>query len=125
MFEPETWVAITFVILMGVFAWLGNAASAVGDKFRNMKLNSKTIDLSSTDKKLEELKAEAPRRMQVAQASAKQYADSLAKVEFGPEVPLGAVNSDDPYAAVAERARAYFQRWVHAHPEIEKVRRGF
>lgn len=109
----------------GVFAWLGNAASAVGDKFRNMKLNSKTIDLSSTDKKLEELKAEAPRRMQVAQASAKQYADSLAKVEFGPEVPLGAVNSDDPYAAVAERARAYFQRWVHAHPEIEKVRRGF
>src|SRR6202040_3907690 len=93
----------------GVFAWLGNAASAGGDKFRNMKLNSKTIDLSSTDKKLEELKAEAPRRMQVAQASAKQYADSLAKGEFGPGVPLGAVNSDDPYAAVAERARAYFQ----------------
>jgi F-type H+-transporting ATPase subunit b len=23
MFEPETWVAIAFVILMGVFAWLG------------------------------------------------------------------------------------------------------
>ena len=23
MFEPETWVAIAFIILMGVFAWLG------------------------------------------------------------------------------------------------------
>jgi len=23
MFEPETWVAVAFVILMGVFAWLG------------------------------------------------------------------------------------------------------
>ena len=23
MFEPETWVAVAFIILMGVFAWLG------------------------------------------------------------------------------------------------------
>src|ERR1700759_804144 len=23
MFEPETWVAIAFIILMGVFAWMG------------------------------------------------------------------------------------------------------
>lgn len=59
--------------------------------------------------------------MQVVQESAKQYADSLAKVEFGPQVAPSAMNSDDPYAAVAERARAYFQRWIDAHPEIEKV----
>ena len=108
----------------GVFAWLGNAASAVGDKIRDMKLNSRTSDLDSTVKKLEELKTEAPHRMQVAQENAKQYADSLAKVEFGSEVPPAAVNSDDPYVAVAERARAYFQRWVEAHPEIEKVTPG-
>jgi chromosome segregation ATPase len=105
----------------GVFAWLSNAASVVGDKFRDMKLSSRTSDLDSTVKKLEEIKTEAPHRMQVAQESAKQYADSLAKVEFGPQVPPSAMNSDDPYAAVAERARAYFQRWVEAHPEIEKV----
>jgi hypothetical protein len=104
-----------------VFAWLGNAASVVGDKFRDMKLSSRTSDLDSTVKKLEELKTEAPHRMQVAQESAKQYADSLAKVEFEPEVPPSAVNSDDPYAVVAQRARAYFQRWVEAHPGIEKV----
>jgi hypothetical protein len=31
------------------------------------------------------------------------------------------VNGDDPFAAVAERARAYFERWVQAHPEIAKI----
>jgi hypothetical protein len=105
----------------GVFAWLGNAASAVGDKFRDMKLSSKTSDLESTIKKLEELTAAAPQRMHAAQESANQYADSLARLQFGPEIPPVAVNSKDPYAAVVERARAYFQRWVQAHPEIEKV----
>jgi chaperonin cofactor prefoldin len=105
----------------GVFAWFGNAASAVGDKFRSMQLNSRTSDLDSTVKKLEELKTETPRRMQVAQDSANQYADRLAKVEFGPDIPAGPVNGKDPYAALAERARAYFRRWAQAHPEIEKV----
>ena len=62
--------------------------------------------------------------MQAAQASAKQYADSLAKVEFGPDVPPGVPNSEDPFAAVSDRARAFFQRWVQAHPEIEKVMPG-
>jgi hypothetical protein len=105
----------------GVFAWFGNAASAVGDKFRDMKLSSRTSDLDSTIKELEKLKAEAPHRMQVAQENAKQYADRLARVEFGPEIPTSPANGKDPYAAVAERARAYFQRWVQAHLEIEKV----
>lgn len=105
----------------GVLAWFGNAASAVGDKFRDMKLNSRTSDLDSTIKKLEELKTEAPRRMQLAQENAKQFADRLARVEFGPETPASPANGKDPYAAVAERARAYFQRWVQAHLEIEKV----
>ncbi len=105
----------------GVIAWLSNTASAVGDKFRDMKLNSRTSDLEATVKKLEELKTEAPRRMQAAQENAKQYADRLASVEFGPEIPTSPANGDDPYAAVTERARAYFQRWVQAHLEIEKV----
>jgi chromosome segregation ATPase len=104
-----------------VFAWLGNAASAVGDKFRAMKLSSRTSDLDSTIKELEKLKTEAPHRMQVAQENAKQYADRLARVEFGLEIPTSPANGNDPYAAVAERARAYFQRWVQAHLEIEKV----
>jgi chromosome segregation ATPase len=104
-----------------VFAWFGNAASAVGDKFRGMKLSSRTSDLDSTIEKLEKLETEAPHRMQVAQENAKQYADRLARVEFGPETPTSPANSKDPYAAVAERARAYLQRWVQAHLEIEKV----
>lgn len=105
----------------GVFAWFGNAASAIRDKFRGMKLSSRTSDLDLTIKKLEELKTEAPRRMQAAQENAKQYADRLARVEFGPEIPASPANSKDPYAAATERARAYFRRWVQAHHDIEKV----
>jgi len=63
MFEPETWVAIAFIILMGVFAWLGV---------------HRTV-LTALDHRAERIKAELDDARRLKDEAAKVLAEYQAK----------------------------------------------
>src|ERR1043166_4353645 len=86
MFEPETWVAIAFVMLMGVFAWLGihrtvlTALDPRADRIRGELDDARRLKEEAA-KVLAEYKAKratAEREAQEIVANAKAEAERIA-----------------------------------------------